>query len=172
MIVQNFGSCESLYSSDACRFEDYSRYHAGMLDEKHTLSRREERFPIEKKFPLNWEKDLSHNPSFSEKMRRSPAFEMKIPRELSWTDAGCGRLVRAKTPENRKAARTLSYGILAVETFLARFERAAFRLGGERSILLSYRNLRYCCCAAAVSVNEKEKTARTLPGKPFLFPSQ
>ena len=25
--------------------------------------------------------------------------------------------------------------------FLARFERAAFRLGGERSILLSYRNL-------------------------------
>lgn len=41
------GSCETLYSCDTCQFTDYSKYYAGMFDERHKAEHRDRQFPID-----------------------------------------------------------------------------------------------------------------------------
>ena len=41
------GSCETLCSCDTCQFKDYSRYYAGMWDERHKAAHREQQFPVD-----------------------------------------------------------------------------------------------------------------------------
>lgn len=49
MIGMIFGSCETLYSCDTYQFNDYSKYYAGMFNEKHKAAHREIQFPIDLK---------------------------------------------------------------------------------------------------------------------------
>lgn len=41
------GSCETLYSCDTYQFTDYSKYYAGMWDEKKKAEHRDKQFPID-----------------------------------------------------------------------------------------------------------------------------
>jgi len=41
------GSCETLYSCDTYQFSDYSKYYAGMWDEKQKAEHRDKQFPID-----------------------------------------------------------------------------------------------------------------------------
>lgn len=41
------GSCETLYSCDTLQFSDYSKYYAGMWNEKHKAEHREKQFPLD-----------------------------------------------------------------------------------------------------------------------------
>ncbi len=41
------GSCETLYACDTYQFDDYSRYYAGMFDEKHKAAHRDQQFPLD-----------------------------------------------------------------------------------------------------------------------------
>jgi len=41
------GSCETLYSCDTYQFKDYSKYYAGMWDERKKAEHREKQFPID-----------------------------------------------------------------------------------------------------------------------------
>ena len=47
MIGMMFGSCETLYACDTYQFTDYSKYYAGMWDERHKAEVREKQFPID-----------------------------------------------------------------------------------------------------------------------------
>ncbi len=47
MIGMLFGSCETLYAGDTYQFSDYSKYYAGMWDERHKAEVREKQFPID-----------------------------------------------------------------------------------------------------------------------------
>ena len=49
MIGMMFGSCETLYACDTYQFSDYSKYYAGMWDEKHKAEHRDKQFPIDLK---------------------------------------------------------------------------------------------------------------------------
>lgn len=41
------GNCEILYSCDTYQFKDYSKYYAGMWDERHKAEHREQQFPVD-----------------------------------------------------------------------------------------------------------------------------
>ena len=47
MLGMFLGSCETLYSCDTYQFTDYSKYYAGMFDEKHKAEHRDKQFPID-----------------------------------------------------------------------------------------------------------------------------
>ena len=47
MISMMLGSCETLYACDTYQFNDYSKYYAGMWDEKHKAEHRDKQFPID-----------------------------------------------------------------------------------------------------------------------------
>lgn len=47
MIKMLFGSCETLYSGDTYQFSDYSKYYAGMWDERHKAEVRDKQFPLD-----------------------------------------------------------------------------------------------------------------------------
>lgn len=47
------GNCETLCSCDTYQFKDYSKYYAGMFDEKAKAKHREEQFPIDMKEAYN-----------------------------------------------------------------------------------------------------------------------
>ena len=47
MIGMMFGSCETLYACDTYQFTDYSKYYAGMWDEKRKAEHRDKQFPID-----------------------------------------------------------------------------------------------------------------------------
>ena len=41
------GNCEILYSCDTYQFKDYSKYYAGMWDERHKAEHREQQLPVD-----------------------------------------------------------------------------------------------------------------------------
>lgn len=43
------GGCEILYSCDTYQFKDYSKYYAGMWDERQKAEHREQQFPVDMK---------------------------------------------------------------------------------------------------------------------------
>ena len=72
------GNCETLYSCNTYQFKDYSKYYAGMFDEKEKAKQREEQFPINIKKAYNMGVRIATEPCIESNISATDFLEYEI----------------------------------------------------------------------------------------------